>query len=71
MNILQQFQNGFHAVLTDVEAGVTHIVAVAGDRLTWHRILQTGEVISQDLNIPLLRTILAAIDNAIPTPPQV
>ena len=66
MNILQQGDNFLHAVLPQIEQGVTYILAKAGDKVTLHRILQTGEVVSADMNIPLLRNILQAVDSALP-----
>ena len=66
MNILQQFENGFHALLPQIEHGATYILAKAGDKILLHRILQTGEVVSADMNVPLLRNILQAVDSAIP-----
>ncbi len=66
MQFLQQLENGFHVLLPQVEAGVTQILVKVGDRHILHRILQTGEVISNDVNIPMLRLILQAIDSAIP-----
>jgi hypothetical protein len=66
MNILQQFENGLHAVLPQIEQGVTHILAVAGDRVLLHRILQTGEVVTQEMNVPFVRAILQAVDSIIP-----
>ncbi len=66
MNILQQGENWLHATVTGIEDGVTHFLAVAGNRAFLHRILQTGEVVTTEMNIPLLRQVLQTVDQAIP-----
>ena len=66
MQILHQAENFLLAKLPQFEAGVTHLLSKAGDRVMLHRILQTGEVISQEMNIPLVRALLQAVDTALP-----
>lgn len=66
MNILQQGEGFLHAVLPQLEQGVTYILAQSGTRVFLHRILQTGEVATQEMNIPLVRSILQAVDAAVP-----
>ena len=66
MNIIQQGENFLHAILPQIEQGVSHIVAIAGDKVMLHRILATGEVLSQEMNVPLLRAILQSVDSMIP-----
>lgn len=54
-----------HALLPQVEQDVTHILSVVGNRAFLHKILATGEVLSEELNIPLLKTILQATDSLV------
>ncbi len=67
MNIIHQFENGFHAVAVDVENGVTSLLSKFGDKVTLHKFFTTGETVAQDLNIPLLRDILTAVDSLVPS----
>lgn len=66
MQILHQAENFLLAKLQSVEAGVTYLLSKSGDRVLLHRILQTGEIASQEMNIPLLRALLQAVDSQIP-----
>lgn len=66
-NIIQQGQGDagrfLHAVLPIVEQNVTHILARVGDKAFLHKVLATGEVLSTELNVPMMREILAAFDS--------
>ena len=55
-----------HAVLPQLEAGATHILAVVGNKVFLHKLLATGEMLSEELNIPVMRVILQATDSLIP-----
>jgi len=66
MNILKQGENFFHALLPELEQGVTHLLAKSGDVVFLHKLLQSGEIVSQELNIPAMRSILTAIDTIVP-----
>lgn len=63
MEILHQGEGFLLAKLPAIDAGITHLVSKSGDRVMIHRVLQTGEILSQEMNIPLLRSLLAAIDS--------
>jgi hypothetical protein len=54
-----------HTLLVDAETGVSHVLAQCGDRAVIHKILQTGEVVSSALDLPLLRAVLGAIDTSL------
>lgn len=62
MQILHQGDNFLLARLPQIEPGITHLMSKSGDRVLLHRVLQTGEVLSQEMNMPLLRSMLAIID---------
>lgn len=66
MNVLHQTENFLLAQLPQFEQGVTHLISKAGDKVMLHRILQTGEIVSSEMNVPVLRAILQAVDAAIP-----
>ncbi len=53
----------FHILLPTLEADVSHLLVVVGGKATLHKILATGEIISQALDVPMLKAILAAIDS--------
>ena len=53
----------FHILLKSVEADVTHLVTVLGDKATIHRILATGEVIATEVSLPVLKEVLAAVSS--------
>ncbi len=55
-----------HAVLPQLEQGVTHILAVVGNKVVLHKLLATGEMLSEELNIPVMRVILQAADSLLP-----
>jgi len=65
MQILHQAENFLLAKLPAIETGVTHLISKSGNQVLIHRILQTGEVLSQEMNIPLLRALLSAIDGQV------
>ena len=62
MDILHRGENFILAKLPAIEAGITHLISKSGNQVLLHRILQTGEVVSQEMNIPLLRALLQAVD---------
>ncbi len=64
--LLQQLENGFHLVLPQIEAGVTHILAKEGDRVVLHRLVGAAEAITSVVNVPMLTLILQALNQAIP-----
>lgn len=67
MNILQQGQSEagrfLHAVLSHVEPNVTTILARVEDKAFLHKVLSSGEILSQELNLPMMREILQAFDS--------
>lgn len=65
MQILHQAGDFLLAKLPQLEAGVTYLLSKSGDKVMLHRILQTGEVLSQEMNIPLVRSLLQAVDSTI------
>lgn len=74
MNILQQgthptFGAFLHALLPQIEEGVTTFLTRnlnnGNEKVMIHRILQTGEIVSQEMNIPFVRAVLQAVDTAI------
>lgn len=57
--ILHQFQGFVLAELPAVEAGVKNLLSISADnRAILHRVLQSGEVISSEMNLPVLRAIV-------------
>ena len=66
MNILLQGMSEFgtflHAELPGVDAQITHIISVCASKATLIKILASGEVITEELNLPLLHGILQAVD---------
>ncbi len=66
MNILQTFENGFHAISVDPEKGITSLITSLGGVVTLHHYFQTGEMVAQTLNLPILREILTAVDSLVP-----
>lgn len=63
---LTQLENGFHLVLPEVEAGVTHILAKEGNRVVLHRLVGAAEAVTSLVNVPMLTLILQALNQAIP-----
>lgn len=55
--------NFFHILLPTLEADASHLLSVLGDKATLHRILATGEVISTDLGLPVVRAVVSALDS--------
>lgn len=51
-----------HALLPQVEEGVTQFLTAIGGKATIHKITSAGEVLSTDLNLPILRDILQVVD---------
>ncbi len=45
---------------------MTHILAVVGNKVVLHKLLATGEMLSEELNIPVMRVILQAADSLLP-----
>ena len=64
MNILHQGENFLLAELPQLEAGVRVLLSKSGEEVVLHRLVQDAEAISTPLNIPLLRNVLQALDNA-------
>lgn len=56
-------ENFFHILLKSVEADASHLLTVFGNKATIHKILATGEVISTEFGIPVLKEVLAGIDS--------
>ena len=64
MNILHQGENFLLAELPQLEAGVRTLLSKSGEEVMLHRLVEGAAAVSTPLNIPLLRTILAALDSA-------
>ena len=64
--MLHQGENFLLAKLPQIEQGAIHLLSKSGDTVVLHRILQTGEIVSSAMNIPLLRSLLQAIDSQLP-----
>ena len=60
VTILHKAENFILAELPVVEAGVKHLVSIAGNRAVLHRIVQGAEIVSQEMNLPLLKAIVDA-----------
>ena len=57
----------YHILLKPVEDGVTRLLAVTGDTGLLHKIDQAGQIVSEFVDIPLIREvsgIITALDNA-------
>ncbi len=52
-----------HVVLKTIENDVTNILQTVGTRTFWHRLLATGEIISTELSLPVIRELLVAADS--------
>lgn len=69
-NLLTQGQhpslgNFFHVLLPDLESGVTHLLAIVGNKATLYKVLSDGSAVSQDLDIPMLKTVFDAVNSYI------
>lgn len=61
INILHQAQGFILAELPQIEQGVKHLISISADnRAILHRVLSTGEMVSQEMNLPLLKSIIEA-----------
>ncbi len=69
MNILLQGVSELgaflHAELPGIDAQVTHIVSVYANKATLIKILASGEVVTTELNLPLLHGILQAVESVV------
>ncbi len=62
--ILHKGENFLLAELPALEAGVRQLISKSGDTVILHRIVQGAATISTELNVPIIRSILQAIDIA-------
>ncbi len=55
----------FHIILPQVEVGVTRLLAVTNNGAMLHEFDALGNVATQAVNLPVLRSILLAIDTLV------
>lgn len=57
INILHRAENFILAELPVIEAGVRHLVSITGQKAVLHRIVNGAEIISSEMNLPLVKAI--------------
>ena len=55
----------FHILLPQIEAGVTRLLAVSGNGAVLHEIDALGNIVAKELNLPVLRSVMQAIDTLV------
>lgn len=55
--------NFFHALITNAEQDVTHILERVGNKAFLHKMVGAGQIVTQELNIPLLNAIMGMLSD--------
>lgn len=68
VQIISQGQNSngeplFHALISDAENGIHHILERVGNRAFLHKLIGAGQVVTEELNIPVLQQVMGLLSD--------